>query len=179
MFYIINYWTRWILSWPDLILERIVLLFVSKTLIKKLLEALFHLMTHLVKYPNKLGEDPGRSNGIYTVILQSSAYLSNNKEVINKDSRELTRDRRLENRARKQNTFPWNFYVSFQKLFLWYWSSSIERYHATPKSPHGYQEFTESRGCWVTDRAIHCFAKFIGSHKNDIDTKLTKKRLIW
>ena len=95
MFYIINYWTRWILSWRDLILERIVLLFVSKTLIKKLLEALFHLMfhlmTHLGKYQNKIG----RSNGIYTVILQSSAYLSNNKEVINKDTRELTRDGRL------------------------------------------------------------------------------------
>ena len=83
------------MSWPDLILERIVLLFVSKTLIKKLLEALFHLMfhlmTHLGKYQNKIG----RSNGIYTVILQSSAYLSNNKEVINNDSRELTRDGRL------------------------------------------------------------------------------------
>ena len=95
MFYIINYWAWWILSWRDLILERIVLLFVSKTLIKKLLEALFHLMfhlmTHLGKYQNKIG----RSNGIYTVILQSSAYLSNNKEVINKDTRELTRDGRL------------------------------------------------------------------------------------
>ena len=77
------------------------LLFVSKTLIKKLLEALFHLMTHLGKYQNKIG----RSNGIYTVILQSSAYLSNNKLVINKDSRELTRDRRLKNRAIKQNAF--------------------------------------------------------------------------
>ena len=67
-------------------------LFGSKTLIKKLLEALFHLMTHLVKYQNKIGEDPGRSNGIYTVILQSSAYLSNNKELIYKNGPELTRD---------------------------------------------------------------------------------------
>jgi len=38
-------------------MEHIVLLFVSKTLIKKLLQALFHLMTHLGKYQNKIGEE--------------------------------------------------------------------------------------------------------------------------
>ena len=130
MFYIINYWAWWILSWPDLILERIVLLFVSKTLIKNLLEALFHLMfhlmTHLGKYQNKIG----RSNGIYTVILQSSAYLSNNKEVINNDSRELTRDRRLKNRAIKQNAFLWNNFVIFVILKFQY--KTLSRNTKTP-----------------------------------------------